>query len=120
MRDLPREADAALHSELQQAPLFLSVNGTTVETFLPRATPLLSFLRNGPKNGCGLGECGTCSVLIDGRLARACVLTLGDVAGRAAMTLEGLGAKRHQEPQSRRLALGPSGRQRRLFEAYVT
>jgi nicotinate dehydrogenase subunit A len=75
----------------------LSVNGEAVETLLPRTTPLLSFLRNdcflnGPKYGCGLGECGTCSVLIGGRLARACVLTLGDVAGRAVTTLEGLAA----------------------------
>jgi nicotinate dehydrogenase subunit A len=62
---------------------------------LPRATPLLSFLRNdlslnGPKYGCGLGECGACSVLVDGKLARACVLTLANVEGRAVTTLEGL------------------------------
>jgi nicotinate dehydrogenase subunit A len=71
------------------------VNGKTVTASLPRATPLLSFLRNdlslnGPKYGCGLGECGACSVLVDGKLARACVLTLSDVEGRAVTTLEGL------------------------------
>jgi nicotinate dehydrogenase subunit A len=71
------------------------VNGRTIAADLPRATPLLSFLRNdltlnGPKYGCGLGECGACSVLVDGKLARACVLTLADVEGRAVTTLEGL------------------------------
>jgi len=71
------------------------VNGKTVAASLPQTTPLLSFLRNdlslnGPKYGCGLGECGACSVLVDGRLARACVFTLADVEGRAVTTLEGL------------------------------
>ena len=100
-------------AHLKQAPIRLSVNGRIHEVGASPDTALLYVLRNdlelnSPKYGCGLGECGTCSVLIDGRLARACVLTLGDVAGRAVMTLEGLGAKRHQEPQSRRLALAPA------------
>jgi nicotinate dehydrogenase subunit A len=73
----------------------ISVNGKSVAANLPRATPLLAFLRNdlllnGPKYGCGLGECGACGVLVDGKLARACVLTLADVEGRAVTTLEGL------------------------------
>lgn len=73
------------------------VNGKPVMTSLPRTTPLLSFLRNdlslnGPKYGCGLGECGACSVLVDGKLARACVFMLADVEGRAVTTLEGLSA----------------------------
>ncbi len=84
----------------------LTVNGRPVETSLPRLTPLLAFLRNdlslnGPKFGCGLGECGACGVLIDGRLARACVLRLGDVAGRALTTLEGLGAGDRLDPVQR-------------------
>ena len=79
------------------------VNGRAVETSLPRLTPLLAFLRNdlslnGPKFGCGLGECGACGVLIDGRLGRACVLTLGDVSGRAVTTLEGLGSGDRLDP----------------------
>ncbi len=82
------------------------VNGRPVETSLPRLTPLLAFLRNdlslnGPKFGCGLGECGACGVLIDGRLGRACVLTLGDVSGRAVTTLEGLGAGDRLDPVQR-------------------
>lgn len=73
----------------------LSVNGGQRELDLPADTPLLAVLRNdlalnGPKYGCGLGECGACSILVDGRVARACVLRLGDVEGRAVVTLEGL------------------------------
>jgi nicotinate dehydrogenase subunit A len=80
---------------LHQARLCLSVNGEPVETLLPPTTPLLSFLRNdcslnGPKYGCGLGECGACSILVDGKLARSCVLTLANVEGRHLTTLEGL------------------------------
>jgi nicotinate dehydrogenase subunit A len=79
--------------------LRIVVNGKTVATSLPRTTPLLSFLRNdlslnGPKYGCGLGECGACGVLVDGKLARACVLTLAEVEGRAVTTLEGLSVNR--------------------------
>lgn len=71
------------------------VNGKPAAVNLPPTTPLLSFLRNdlslnGPKYGCGLGECGACSVLVDRKLARACVLALADVEGRAVTTLEGL------------------------------
>ena len=85
------------------AGLRLLVNNGEVIASLPRATPLLSFLRNdlalnGPKYGCGLGECGSCSVLVDGKLARACVLTLGDVADRAVTTLEGLSKNGQLDP----------------------
>jgi nicotinate dehydrogenase subunit A len=74
----------------------ITVNGRTHEAALPRATPLLSFLRNdlalnGPKFGCGLGECGACTVIVDSLAARACVLTLAEVEGRDVTTLEGLG-----------------------------
>jgi nicotinate dehydrogenase subunit A len=45
----------------------------------------------GPKFGCGLGQCGACSVMIDGDVARACVTRASDVEGRRITTLEGLG-----------------------------
>ena len=59
-------------------------------------TPLLYALRDdlalrGPKFGCGLGQCGACTVLIDGEAKRSCVTRAADVAGRAITTLEGLG-----------------------------
>ena len=79
-------------------PFTLGVNGSAHRFALPAATPLLALLRNdlalnGPKYGCGLGECGACLVLVDRRPARACTLTLGAVAGREVTTLEGLGEK---------------------------
>ncbi|EJW12330.1 Isoquinoline 1-oxidoreductase alpha subunit [Rhodovulum sp. PH10] len=80
-----------------------TVNGEVHELALPRATPLLSVLRNdlglnGPKFGCGLGECGSCTVLVDGVAARACVLTLADVENHSVVTLEGLGTPEKPHP----------------------
>ena len=77
-------------------PISLTINGQTLETRLDPETPLLSFLRNdlalnGPKYGCGLGQCGSCTVLVDGQAARSCVIPLEGVQGRAITTLEGLG-----------------------------
>ena len=59
------------------------------------STMLLHVLRNdlslnGPKYGCGLGQCGACTVLVDGVAARACVIPAQGVAGRDVTTLEGL------------------------------
>ena len=58
--------------------------------------PLLYVLRNslelhGPKFGCGLGQCGACTVLLDGRAVRSCQIPVKQAAGRAVTTLEGLG-----------------------------
>ncbi len=74
----------------------LHVNGQTHRLAVDGAAPLLAVLRNdlglnGPKYGCGLGECGACTVLVDGIAARSCCLPLTGVAGRAVTTLEGLG-----------------------------
>ena len=85
-------------------PLHLLVNGG--EHAVPAAspdTPLLLVLRNdlglnGPKYGCGSGECGACTVLVDGVAARSCVIPAGGVAGRAITTLEGLGGRGHLHP----------------------
>jgi len=78
------------------APLQLVVNGRAESLAVPRDAPLLTVLRNdlglnGPKYGCGLGECGACTVLVDGIEARACVIPVGGVEGRHITTLEGLG-----------------------------
>lgn len=48
----------------------------------------------GPKFGCGVGACGACTVLVDGRAERSCLLAARDVEGRSVVTLEGLGAGR--------------------------
>ncbi|MBB4395513.1 aerobic-type carbon monoxide dehydrogenase small subunit (CoxS/CutS family) [Bradyrhizobium sp. ERR14] len=80
---------------MTQTPIRLTVNGGIHEVAAAPETPLLYVLRNdlalnGPKYGCGLGECGTCTVLIDGTAARSCVIPVGGCAGRDIVTLEGL------------------------------
>lgn len=81
-----------------QTTISLRVNGQAVETSAAPDTPLLLVLRNdlclnGPKYGCGLGECGACTVIIDGVAARSCVIPLAGAEGRDITTLEGLGSK---------------------------
>ena len=83
--------------------LELTVNGRAHALAVPRDAPLLDVLRNdlglnGPKYGCGLGECGACSVLVDGIEARACVIPVGGVEGRRITTLEGLGSAARPHP----------------------
>lgn len=83
--------------------LELKVNGSTHVLAVPAKAPLLYVLRNdlglnGPKYGCGLGECGACTVLVDGVAARACVIPVGGVAGREITTLEGLGTRQALHP----------------------
>lgn len=75
--------------------LKLTINGHERELAVPPQTPLLNVLRNdlalnGPKYGCGLGECGACSVLIDGMAARTCVLPVSAAVGHEVTTLDGL------------------------------
>jgi nicotinate dehydrogenase subunit A len=73
----------------------LKVNGRTQSVEADPDTPLLYVLRNdlqlnGPKFGCGLAQCGTCTVHLDGEVARSCAIPVSAVAGRAITTLEGL------------------------------
>lgn len=72
-----------------------TLNDAPFSAKLAPATRLLEVLRNdaqlnGPKYGCGYGQCGACGVLVDGLAARACVLTVAAVEGRRVVTLEGL------------------------------
>jgi aerobic-type carbon monoxide dehydrogenase small subunit (CoxS/CutS family) len=77
--------------------LELNVNGETRRVSAAPDTPLLYVLIDdlgltGPKFGCGLAQCGACSVLVDGREVRACVYPAGSAQGREVTTLEGLPA----------------------------
>ncbi|MBB1595261.1 (2Fe-2S)-binding protein [Achromobacter sp. UMC46] len=79
-------------------PVRLTVNGCAHDVPAAPDTALLHVLRNdlelnGPKYGCGLGECGACTVLIDGVAARSCVIPVRAAQGRAVTTLEGLGTR---------------------------
>jgi len=79
------------------------VNGQTSTVTAMPDTPLLLILRNdlhlnGPKYGCGLGECGACTVIIDGVAARSCVFPLAGAHGRDITTLEGIGSRERPHP----------------------
>jgi nicotinate dehydrogenase subunit A len=81
----------------------LTVNGKVHDVDAAPDTALLYVLRNdlalnGPKYGCGLGECGTCTVLIDGMAARSCAIPIEGCVGRDIVTLEGLGSCEHPDP----------------------
>jgi len=76
----------------------LSVNGVRREVQAPNDTPLLYVLRNelelsGPQFGCGLAQCGACSVLVDGKEIRSCITPISAVGGKEITTLEGLSAR---------------------------
>jgi aerobic-type carbon monoxide dehydrogenase small subunit (CoxS/CutS family) len=73
----------------------LRVNGRPVAADVAPLTRLLDFLREhlalvGTKEGCGEGECGACSVLLDGRLVVSCLVPMGQVHGSDVVTIEGL------------------------------
>lgn len=87
----------------QHITVALEVNGHVSEVSAMADTPLLLVLRNdlqlnGPKYGCGLGECGACTVIIDGVAARSCVFPLAGAVGREILTLEGLGPRQAPHP----------------------
>lgn len=81
----------------------LTVNGRAVGVDVDPATPLLDVLADdlalrGPKLGCGLAQCGSCTVLVDGRAVRSCITPAGSVAGASITTLEGLGTPGQPHP----------------------
>ena len=88
---------------MTESTIRLAVNGRTHDVAAAPDTALLYVLRNdielnGPKYGCGLGECGACAVLIDGVAARSCVVPIEGCIGRDIVTLEGLGSREHPDP----------------------
>ncbi len=81
----------------------LIVNGQQRDVAVDPGTPLLYVLRNdlglhGTKFGCGLGQCGSCTVLVDGKAVRSCMLPVQAVAGQEVTTIEGLGSPEHPHP----------------------
>jgi aerobic-type carbon monoxide dehydrogenase small subunit (CoxS/CutS family) len=75
--------------------VILNVNGTDHSVDIEADTPLLWVLRDeialtGTKFGCGLGLCGACTVLLDGRPTRSCVVPVSAVSGQSIVTIEGL------------------------------
>jgi nicotinate dehydrogenase subunit A len=81
----------------------LSVNGKSHQLEVEPDTPLLYVLRdnlqlNGPKFGCGLAQCGSCTVLLDGVAMRSCSVAVAQAAGKKVVTLEGLGSSAAPHP----------------------
>jgi len=86
--------------------LTLQVNGQTREVQGDAETPLLYALRNdlglvGTRYGCGLGQCGACTVIIDGKPVQSCDITVAAVAGKKITTVEALGTVHALHPLQR-------------------
>jgi nicotinate dehydrogenase subunit A len=84
----------------------LDVNGKRHEVDADPETPLLYVLRNdlalnGAKFGCGLGQCGACTVVVDGKAVFSCITPISALAGRRIRTVEGLGTLEHPGPMQR-------------------
>jgi len=84
----------------------ITVNGAAREIDSPPLVRLLDALRGplglpGTKEGCGEGECGSCTVLLDGEPVNACLVSIGQCEGRAVTTVEGLGSAAHLSPLQR-------------------
>jgi isoquinoline 1-oxidoreductase alpha subunit len=89
-------AGHALEVSLQIMAVQLTINGTERVFDGDPETPLLWYLRDhaglaGTKFGCGAGFCGACTVLVDGRAARSCLMPVSTLAGRKITTIEGVG-----------------------------
>jgi nicotinate dehydrogenase subunit A len=81
----------------------LTLNGNPHTVEVDPATPLLYVLSDdlalrGPKFGCGLGQCGACTVIVKGRAIRSCVTPVSSVSGAEITTLEGLGTPERPHP----------------------
>jgi nicotinate dehydrogenase subunit A len=84
-------------------PTSLNVNGNAVTVTADANTPLLDVLRNhlglmGTKFGCGQEQCGCCMVLVDGRPEKSCGKPMSTVAGKAILTIEGMGTPERPHP----------------------
>jgi aerobic-type carbon monoxide dehydrogenase small subunit (CoxS/CutS family) len=95
--------------DVQRVIVELNVNGERSELLLPVHKTLLEVLREdmrltGTKHGCELGECGTCTVLVDGRPELSCLLLPVQLEGRAVMTVEGMAVGSELHPLQRAFA----------------
>lgn len=92
--------------QIEPEEIQLRVNGKVRSVRVDPSTPLLYVLRNdlelnGPKFGCGLSQCGACTVILDRRAVRSCITPVGEVKNLEITTLEGLGASENPGPLQR-------------------
>ena len=90
----------------------LTINGVVIDTDTSPDTPLLYVLTDelqlqGPRFGCGLAQCGSCSVLVDGVETRACITPIAALAGKSITTLEGIAAWHAAQTGTQRQATTP-------------
>ena len=81
----------------------LTINGETVETAVEPNRTLLQLLRDdlgltGTKHGCGLGDCGACTVILDDKAVRSCQIPVKEIRGKALLTIEGLARGENLHP----------------------
>lgn len=86
--------------------LVINVNGSTREVVADAETPLLYVLRNdldlkGARYGCGIGVCGACTVIVDGKAVQSCDVPVSAVAGKTVTTIEGIGTPDEPHPLQR-------------------
>jgi nicotinate dehydrogenase subunit A len=86
--------------------IVLTVNGAAREVTAEAETPLLYVLRNdlklkGARFGCGLGQCGACTVIVDGKAVQSCDVPVSAVVGKAITTIEGIGTADEPHPLQR-------------------
>jgi xanthine dehydrogenase YagT iron-sulfur-binding subunit len=102
--DTPPAGSPSVTSRLPStASVELSINGDAVNADVDTRLTLLDFLRErahltGTKKGCNRGECGTCTVLVDGRRVNACMILITALAGRRVTTIEGLATNGRLHP----------------------
>ena len=85
------------------AVVSFELNGKPVSCDVPAEETLIDTIRNrfkltGTKKGCGTGDCGSCTVLLDGVAVRSCMLLTGMAEGRRVTTIEGVGTMEHLHP----------------------
>src|SRR5258708_32459023 len=98
---IPPETDSVM------AAINFTVNGSPYSTDVDSATPLLYVLQDdlkldGPKFGCGIAQCGACTVLLDGKPIRSCVTPISQVNGHILTTIEELGTVDKPDPMQAR------------------
>jgi nicotinate dehydrogenase subunit A len=91
---------SASEEDRRMASITLNVNGKSRTVDTDPTTPLLYVLRddlelNGPRFGCGLSQCGACTVIVNGAAVRSCSVAVSSVQGKSITTLEGLGSVEH-------------------------
>jgi len=89
---------------MEKKQISINVNGEIRQVIVEASDILLDVLRNklgikSPKNGCGRGDCGACTVLLDGKSVRSCLILAAEVDGCHVVTVEGLGGDRLSELQ---------------------